>query len=145
MDASSRTACLNPPAPEIHIIADDLVHPDGENPEPVMAGQMQPVRVPQMIEAAQVVAGNGYYLNVGFAEDGHGARHVAGAGDEQKSLQVALLHQRRDLERLIMRVTTKSEAMPLDFKRGVILEVVTNRIRLREHPALMRIATASED
>ena len=100
-------------------MTDFLVHPAGENLKPMIAGPMKPLKIAQVIEAAVVVAGNGYHLDVGLAENGSGAWHVARACDEQKSLQSALLHQRIDLESLIMRVTAYSNACLLYTSRCV--------------------------
>ena len=100
-------------------MTDNLVHPKGENLKPMLAGPMKPLEIAEMIEAAQVVAGNRNHLDAGLDEGGHGTRHMARAGDEQKSLQAALLHQRRDLHRLIMRVTACSDAVQLDVERNV--------------------------
>ncbi len=126
-------------------MADDLVHPTGKNLKPMMAGPMQPLEVSQMIEAAEVVAGNRNRLDAGLAEGGHGTRHVARAGDEKKSLQSTLLHQCRDLQSLIMRVTAYSDAVQLYFEGDMSCEVVTNRIRLRKRLSLMRISATSKD
>ncbi len=67
-------------------MANNLVNPEGENLKPMMAGPMKPVKITHVIEAAGIVAGNRYHLDVGLAEDGRGTWHVARAGDEQKSL-----------------------------------------------------------
>lgn len=126
-------------------MADDFVRPAGEFFKPVIIRPMKPVKITQVIETAVVVARNGNHLNVRLAENGQCAWHVARAGNEQKSFQAALLHQCRDLESLIMRVTANPNAVPLDLERNMICEVVTNRIRLGKHPALMGISTATQD
>lgn len=126
-------------------MADDLVHPATENFKPMITWPVKPVKIPQMIETAQVVAGDGDHLNIGLAENGLGTRHVACAGDEKQSLQTTLLHQRRDLESLVMRVTANSEAVQLDFEMNVISKVVANCVRLRKRPALMWISATSQD
>ncbi len=145
MGATSDNRRSNPPTPEIHIMADDFVRPAGEFFKPVIIRPMKPVKITQVIDAAVVVARNGNHLNVRLAENGQCAWHVARAGNEQKSFQAALLHQCRDFESLIMRVTANPNAVPLDLERNMICEVVTNRIRLGKHPALMGISTATQD
>ena len=101
----------DPPTPVIDPATDDLMRPGSESLESLGMRQVQPVLVTQVGPTAEVIAGHGYDADTDFAEDRQGAWHVAGAGDEQKIFEAALLHQSSGFDRFIMSVTTDSEAV----------------------------------